>query len=138
MSDLNEIAGLVEIGEATNCDVDIALRYGKPEFQSWVYNNFPTWRRKGDHTVEIVHTNGSGGLWWKPLNILGSLDAAQALFDAECLGWVVTHAYWDEKRAIFNLTNKTTSPHIYARGEAPKPSMAFVSAILRAKAMEDE
>ena len=76
--------------------------------------------------------------WIDVLNaLLGSVDAAKLVHKAAIPGWKVSHAFWDEQRAVFNLTkidrvwDETTNR--YAGGTAKEPSVAWLVAILRAK-----
>lgn len=106
--ELNALADRVESG---------TLEMGRHDFNVWLSHN----------TVEDYEGH--------PLDLF---DAASLLHEDVAPDWKVSHAFWDNERAVFNLTHKTI-PHKYAGGEGKEPPQAYTVAILRALAsLEDE
>ena len=60
-----------------------------------------------------------------------SLDAALSLVPS---GWVCTHAYFNDERAVFNFTKWRDGNPMYASGAAATPALALTAAALRARA----
>jgi len=58
-----------------------------------------------------------------------SLDAALSLVPS---GWVCTHAYFNDQRAVFNFTKWRDGNPMYASGVALTPALALTAAALRA------
>jgi len=58
-----------------------------------------------------------------------SLDAALSLVPS---GWVCTHAYFNDQRAVFNFTKWRDGNPMYASGVALTPALALTAACLRA------
>ncbi len=85
MSKLEELIAALEraTGPSRDLDaeIDAALRIGNGYLPLWAFENFPTWRAKHRGTVEVVHDNGKGGLWWDSSPFTSSLDAAVALVE---------------------------------------------------------
>ena len=59
----------------------------------------------------------------------GFLDAAMSLVPS---GWVCTHAYFNDQRAVFNFTKWRDGNPMYASGVALTPALALTAASLRA------
>ena len=59
----------------------------------------------------------------------GFLDAAMSLVPS---GWVCTHAYFNDQRAVFNFTKWRDGNPMYASGVALTPALALTAAALRA------
>lgn len=145
MTDLTALKALlakVEAGETTNrqldAEIDALLRHGSEELRrdcGWALANFPTWRARGQKpgTCEVVHRDGTGGVWWESPHFTTSTDAALALKDAVLPGW-----YWivgSGGAAVVNPIEAEESHHsegIYT------PARALLIAILKAKIAEGD
>lgn len=141
MTNLLKLAERIEAGEANNAEIAIVLRQF-PKTSPWIDKNFPQWGVRGSNSVHVVHSDGKTGAYWTTEHYLTSLDAAQAMHENVVPEWKVSHAFWDEERAEFNLTRKERvgdePTNRYAGGKAKKPAQAYMAAILRAKHAEGE
>lgn len=80
---MHELIAKLETAEAgaRELDAEIAVAVRSTDTASgqlvpdWAYSNFPMWRARSDGRVEVVHTDGSGGLNWRPPAYTTSLDA---------------------------------------------------------------
>ena len=105
--------------------IDAALRIGKPDLPEWAHTNFPTWRARADGKVECVHSDGRGGLNWKPHPFTQSIDAALTLVPEFCK--ITTRP-----SGAGAGCNGNTTPTTWA--EAPTPALALCIAALKAAA----
>lgn len=69
------------------------------------------------------------------LALLGSLGHAESVYRTMLPGWAVTHAYWNDERATFNLTEYgEIGQRKHACGVGGEPAVALMAAVLRARA----
>ncbi|MGB0410168.1 MAG: hypothetical protein ACPGFA_01160 [Pikeienuella sp.] len=72
-------------------EIDALLRIGSRKLQSekWAWTGFPNWAampHKPGH-CQLMHSDGSGGVWWESLRFTTSTDAALSLLAAVLPGW---------------------------------------------------
>lgn len=133
MSDLLELAERVANGEATNSEVDALLRVGVFNTPMYARNNFPAWRAKSPEQVEVVHSDGTGGVWWSCDKFLTSLDAAKRLHDLVLPGEDYSLGVSDGEFSASIVTEYCDFP---ATGDTL--AAAWVAAILKAKAASSD
>lgn len=140
-SRLEELADRVEklTGPCRETDADIAatLRIGKPTHEEWVRKNFPVWRGRSNGSVEVVHTDGTGGVHWMSERYTASLDAAMALVP-EDMYWHVGHGRTrdDEPLGGASIIEPFTLK-TFAEAEAVTAALALTAASLRARAASE-
>lgn len=136
MSDFSELARRLEDASEPDrkldAEIDVAVRAGPgAQFPSWIYTNFPTWRARDDGRVEVVHSDGKGGVHWTPRPYTKSIDAACTLIPTE-LDWRVD-TMTGLPGAIVAVPNAwlstKTAPRLY---HAATPALALCVAALRA------
>lgn len=59
-----------------DAELDAALRVGTPKMERWTWTNFPEWRASHSGMVEVVHSDGSGGMTSNSQPFTASLDAS--------------------------------------------------------------
>jgi hypothetical protein len=82
---------------ALDAAIDATLRIGKPNHQTWVRDNFPTWRGRPGGRCEVVHSCGDGGVHWESEPFTASVDAALALLERVLPGWQIEQLSWESK-----------------------------------------
>lgn len=99
-------------GPSREVDAEIAVLVRSMESASgtpvpeWADTDFPDWRARPDGKVEVVHSDGRGGLNWSPLRYTESTDAALTLPGAE-----------DNLREAIYLAAEVRGPHGKRLGE---------------------
>ena len=117
-----------------DAEIDALLRIGTPKMEPWAWANFPVWRPARNGSVEVVHSDGSGGLNWQSQEFTTSIDAAVALVDRVLPRWGRS-IYWNNCQGslarVEDIANEQSSGTDYeARGA--NDALAVCAAMLRA------
>lgn len=133
---LTELASRVErlTGPCRETDalIDVAVRGGPGAgFPAWIYTNFPTWRVRAGGRVEVVHTDGTGGVHWTPKPYTASLDAVMTLA-AE--GYYIIAIHQMPNGWIVKIGSRSNDQEPVIDEEHTSLTHALCSAWLRARA----
>ncbi len=119
-----------EIAVAVRCLVD----HLDNEVPEWADRNFPHWRALPLGSVEVVHTDGTGGLNWLPPYFTTSIDSALTLVP-EGWGWSVSdRAPAPHKGRGFVHTKQLVVSPLFRHGEATAATTALALCIAALKA----
>lgn len=131
-----------------DAEIAVALRIlPEPSRQapdvSWIDRNFPEWRARKDGKVEVVHSNGTGGVHWQPARYTASVDAAMQLVPE---GW--TYHIMGQKcppgtQELFMADAWMTKHHVTTAKydvrdvEGATPAIALTISCLRARQAQE-
>lgn len=113
--------------------IGAALRIKADHIPDWADENFPVWRGRPDGRVEVVHTDGKGGVHWEVPRYTESIDAALALIEEKLPGWLNSSIKTGEnKYAAYVWQPRSAVSEYRAEDIRSTRAIAMLAALVRA------